>query len=343
MSVSIIFGGQYGSEGKGKAALFWAEKIEAAIAVRVGGSNSGHTIWHDSQKYVFRMLPTPCVLRGVQSILPAGTYIDVPVFFKELELSKNTADTVCVDPNAVIIQDIYKKEEAALKLQQSIGSTLSGTGAAVAARVKRGGDHPVLMAKYCEPLKPFLRDTKLLLRQQLNQGAKIVIEGTQGYGLSNIHSPHYPFATSRDTSAAGFLAETGLSPFDVEHVIMVIRTFPIRVAGNSGPLPNEIDWRIIAEESGASAYFSEKTTVTQKERRVARFDPKIVKESIRGNCPDVIIMNHVDYLDYEMRGKLEMSVRQKKFIEEIESQIGQKVDYIGNDEVQLVPRRRMME
>ena len=45
MPVSIIIGGQYGSEGKGKIADFWAKKMNASAVVRVGGPNSGHTVY----------------------------------------------------------------------------------------------------------------------------------------------------------------------------------------------------------------------------------------------------------------------------------------------------------
>ena len=43
MPVTVIVGGQFGSEGKGKVAHYLAPQQHAAIAVRVGGSNSGHT------------------------------------------------------------------------------------------------------------------------------------------------------------------------------------------------------------------------------------------------------------------------------------------------------------
>ena len=65
----------------------------------------------------------------------------------------------------------------------------------------------------------------------LDAGKKILIEGTQGFGLSLYHSEYYPRCTSRDTTAAGFLAEVGVSPKMVTEIVVVFRTFPIRVAG----------------------------------------------------------------------------------------------------------------
>ena len=43
MSLGIVVGGQYGSEGKGKVAQHLARETGAAAVVRVGGTNSGHS------------------------------------------------------------------------------------------------------------------------------------------------------------------------------------------------------------------------------------------------------------------------------------------------------------
>lgn len=337
MSVSIVIGGQYGSEGKGKVAYYWAKRMKAKVAVRVGGSNSGHTIYDEKGNlYAFRMLPTACMLDEVISILPAGAYIDVPVLLKEIRLTKVSQEKLKIDPNAVIIKDEYKREERSMCLRRTIGSTLSGTGVAVIERSRRCMDTPVVMAKDIEELKPYLADTKDYMRQSIDDGVHIVIEGTQGYGLSNYHAKDYPYATSRDTTAAFFLAETGISPLDVEHIIMTVRAFPIRVSGNSGPLENEIDWMTVSKESGSKEYFEEKTTVTQKTRRVARFDSKIVKEAIIANKPDIIVLNHLDYLDYSNKESMQLTDLQKLFVKDVETKIGRKIDYYGNGEMSMI-------
>lgn len=337
MAVSIIIGGQYGSEGKGKVAYLWAKKMKAKAAVRVGGSNSGHTVYdEDGKVFAFRMLPTACLVDDVVSILPSGSYIDVPILLKEIQVAGIMPEKLKIDPNAVIIKDEYKSEEQSMILRETIGSTLSGTGVAVIERIRRNKSNPILMAKDVEALKPFLADTKIYMRRLLADGVHVIIEGTQGYGLSNYHAKDYPYATSRDTTAAFFLAETGISPFDVEHIVMTIRAFPIRVSGNSGPLEKEIDWQTVSKESGSEKYFEEKTTVTQKIRRVARFDAKIVKEAIIANRPDIIVLNHLDYLDYSNKNIPQLTKNQKLFVEEIEEEIGRKIDYYGNGEMTVI-------
>ncbi|HEU4441008.1 MAG TPA: adenylosuccinate synthetase, partial [Burkholderiales bacterium] len=65
-----------------------------------------------------------------------------------------------------------------------------------------------------------LRSSIALLRENLERGDRVVLEGTQGFGLSLLHSGTYPFCTSRDTTASGFISEAGLSPFDVDQIVM---------------------------------------------------------------------------------------------------------------------------
>lgn len=329
MPVSIIVGGQFGSEGKGKVAHYFARDKNARIAVRVGGTNSGHTvIGSQGNIYIFKTLPTAAILKNVDCLLPSGAYIDLNILFDEIKTADLETKRLKIDPNAVIITDKHKDQEKNSGIRQEIGSTLSGTGGAVADRVSRG--KTVLLAKDKPELKEFITDTKEYLRNTLDKGDHVIIEGTQGYGLSVLHSKFYPYATSRDTTAAGFLSETGLSPFDVQDVVMVIRAFPIRVSGNSGPLLDEIDWQIVTKESGSSSEIIEYTSVTNNVRRVARFNPGIVTEAISVNQPNIIVLNHVDYIDHVLqKNPISLTTKAKQFVNKIEKYIGKKIDYIG--------------
>jgi adenylosuccinate synthase len=151
-------------------------------------------------------------------------------------------------------------------------------------------------AAHCEPLEQYMRDTTLLMRQWLGAGARIIIEGTQGFGLSLYDGGYWPKATSRCTTAASALAESGLSPIDVDNVVLVIRSFPIRVAGNSGPLPGETTWEEIASSLETELDLREYTTVTKNLRRVGLFDAELVRLAIASNNPTIIVLKHMDYI-----------------------------------------------
>ncbi len=137
----------------------------------------------------------------------------------------------------------------------------------------------------------------------LDHGKKVLVEGTQGFGLSLYHSDSYPKATSRDTTAAGFLSEVGLSPLLVTEIVLVFRTFPIRVAGEqAGPLKDEITWETVQRESGYPVPVHEMTTVSKKLRRVGRFDWNQAVEAVRVNRPTRLAVNGLDFLGYKNKG-----------------------------------------
>jgi adenylosuccinate synthase len=327
MPVSIVVGGQFGSEGKGKVAHYLAQKMKASFAVRCGGPNSGHTVIDPSGKArIFQQLPTAAILPDVKLAICAGSYIDLDILLREIQETGAGPDRLIIDPDAVIITEEIKQREAQSGLIGRIGSTGSGTGAAVVARINR--EKSLLFARNVKKLSTYIQDVPDILRDSLDQNENVIIEGTQGFGLSLLHSRYFPCVTSRDTSAAGFLAETGLSPFDVKEIFLTIRSFPIRVSSNcSGPMQDEIDWEIISKEGNHKNDIIERTSVTKKIRRVARFSSSIVKKAIKVNRPTKIILNHLDYLasNYTPR-------RDKIFVEFInyvEREIGHPVHYLG--------------
>lgn len=328
MPVSVIVGGQYGSEGKGKAAKYFAERLGASIAVRVGGPNSGHTaIDRTGKAHIFRHLPTAALLPDVRLVLPAGSYIVPEIILREISEVNLDKERLIIDPNAMVVTSEDIASEKRGRLNDLIGSTGSGTGAAVMRRVSR---HPsVSLAKNDARLEEFVRPTSPLLRKALSQDERVIIEGTQGFGLSLLHSPHYPFATSRDTTAASFVAETGLSPLDVDDVILVIRAFPIRVGGNSGPLENETEWSQISSFSGSDHEIIEYTSVTNKVRRVGLFDADIVKRAIQSNTPTRIVLNHIDYVDGNCGTSMPLTKTALVFITDVEGSIEASIGYIG--------------
>lgn len=337
MPISIVVGGQFGSEGKGKVSHYVAREDKARAVVRVGGPNSGHTVYSDDgQRYIFQHLPTAAILPGVLCVLAAGSYIDVEQLLFEISLCKLDPARLKIDPHAVVITAQDRVDEHLVGLRAGIGSTLTGTGAAVVNRISR--TRPLVFAKDVSSLRSFLVETKELLGQMIEKGDRVVIEGTQGYGLSVLHTPCYPFATSRDTTASGFLSEVGLSPIDVDDIVLVIRAFPIRVPGNSGPLSEEFTWSELTKESESSVPIVEMTSVTKSVRRVARFTPDIVISAMRSNRPTRIVLNHVDYFD--RRGKSSVFASKKHIAAalNIERVLQRQIDFFGMSEVSLISR-----
>lgn len=327
MPVTVVVGGQFGGEGKGKVAHFLTQEMGSRIAIRVGGTNSGHTVIDPlGQPIILRQLPTPSILPDVICVLAAGSYISPEILLDEIKRTGLSHERLYIDPNAMIITEDDKREEANSELRESIGSTLSGTGAAVIRRIKRVPG--VKLAKDEERLKQYIKPVLEFLRESLTDGERIIIEGTQGFGLSLLHSPYYPYTTSRSATAAAFVDEAGLSPLDVDDIVLVIRAFPIRVGGNSGPLPNEINWDALNKEAKSTNFVVEYTSVTKTKRRIARFDPNIVQKAILANQPTRIVLNHLDHIDNTGVSKT-LNEKARKFVANVESILGKEIDYFG--------------
>lgn len=75
MSVTVVVGGQYGSEGKGKTVAHLAS--EFSLAVRTGGPNSGHTVEKAGKFYKLRSIPSAFVNPLCRLAIGAGGIIDV--------------------------------------------------------------------------------------------------------------------------------------------------------------------------------------------------------------------------------------------------------------------------
>jgi adenylosuccinate synthase len=337
MPISIVVGGQFGSEGKGKVALKIAQDKRAAAVVRVGGTNSGHTaVDAKGRTWALRQLPASVLAPDTVVVLPSGAIIDPEIFLREVSALGLGPERVVVSPHASVITADDRDAERSSGIVSEIGSTGSGTGAALVRRIARRKDTE--LANAFDALKPFIQDTAAFMRIALNRNRWIVIEGSQGFGLSLLHGSHYPHATSRDTTAGTFLGEAGLSPIDVKDVTLVLRAHPIRVAGNSGPLLNETTWELVAKSAGLPDGYNELTTATKKIRRVGQFDAAMVRHAIEINNPTSIVLNHFDYVDPGVREQ-RFNVTALAFLKKVENDIGRAIDFVGTGPDTLIPRQ----
>ena len=329
MPVTVVVGGQFGSEGKGKLCAHMATTDKVDYMVRCGGPNSGHTVYHGNKRYQLRQVPAGFVNPCTRLLIAPGALINPQVFLKELEICALDSSRIGIDENAGVIEPIDLEHEQTLDLPARLGSTGSGVGSAVSRRALRGPTFR--LAKHHPDLKPFTISVRDELASAMRRGQSIVVEGTQGFGLSLYHAAVWPYRTSRDTTAHSFLSEVGLGVRDFQ-VIMAIRTYPIRVAGASGPLPQEIEWRDVQRESGYPYLVEEFTTTTNRLRRVAKFDWAIVKQAVAANAPTQIALHGADYLDYSNYGISDWtSVTEKvrRFVNAVEETIDVPVTFVG--------------
>ena len=304
--LTVLVGGQYGSEGKGAVAAYIANEYQ--VHVRVGSPNAGHTIYWRGEKHVMQSIPCGWINPNATIVIGRGALLNMKQLMKELvhimQYYPNFLERLVIDPEAGILDDKFHEQEGGVygEMHRRIGSTGEGVGPARVARINRDPSQfrqfKDVAAEYGLE-KCMVPNTPKFIADAQDSGVNILIEGTQGSALSLLHS-HWPYCTSIDTNAAGIISEVGIAPARVTDVLMVCRTYPIRVAGNSGPMKNEISWEQLSQAIGRTV--TEKTTVTKKTRRVAAWDDELFQQSCVLNAPTEIALTFADYVDPELYG-----------------------------------------
>lgn len=330
--VDVIVGGAYGSEGKGHVAAFLAPEYQ--LLVRVGGPNAGHSVMTDAGKYVHHQLPSGTRLNAKANLLIGpGATLRVDDLLEEISKCDVEAGRLWIDPQAAVITDDHIEREKRLVAQ--IGGTGRGGGAAAADRVMRV---PPPLARDIPELRHYLRRASDVLDEAYARRDRIFLEGTQGTALSLYHGP-YPHVTSRDTTVAGCMAEAGIPPGRVRRVVMVCRTYPIRVqnppGGTSGYMGTELSWKEISRRSGIpykELLRAEKTSTTGRRRRVAEFDWQLLHRAASLNRPTDIALTFADYLSIqnrEARRFEQLTPDTIRFMEEVETTAGAPVSLVS--------------
>lgn len=343
--LTVVYGGQFGSEGKGQVltAIIRDERKEFGTdftAVRVGGPNAGHTIRGASGKIIkVQSIPAPAfVFPECIPVIGAGGLVNRLVLDRELEVLRAERvhmdwprarwAKVHLDPSAMVVTASHIETERFWLMQEGIGSTCEGVGAALAEKIQRHGGRVV--RDYANwPSDVIVTDT---VRGMNALYIPIYVEATQGYRLGIHTSGFYPFTTSRECGPEGTLADIGLTPRSAKEVelVCVLRTFPIRVAGNSGELKNELTWEDMKARCGIQV--PERTTVTNRIRRIAEWDMDAVKQTIRETRPTCLAISFIDYLFPETAGAREqrhLSPEATHWLAWVQEEAGTPIRYVS--------------
>lgn len=334
MTATAIVGAQYGSEGKGAVVAALADRFDAAV--RTGGPNAGHSFVHQGKLYKMRQVPCVWTKPNIPLILGAGATIDLEILEREIADTGVDRSRILIDRAAVVITSKDRETEEHSSLTR-MGSTLEGVGAARIAKILRDVDSRPLAGHHLGAQRT--HDTVQVLWEMLNRGANVLLEGTQGSGLS-LHHGLWPHVTSNDTNAAQMLADTGIAPSWLAHTLLVARSYPIRVGGPSGPMPGgEVTF---ADIPGAPT--PERTTVTNKVRRISGWEDRVFNRAVQLNDPCGIALTFIDYIDPSLFGTKDVaqifaSKAAREFIQQVEYQSRTPVVIVGTGgpEFEMVP------
>ncbi|NJK77863.1 MAG: adenylosuccinate synthetase [Nanoarchaeota archaeon] len=320
MTSTVVIGGFFGDEGKGKIISYLAIKDNPKIIVRGGaGPNAGHTIKDGNKTYKVRMLPSGFLNKDAKVMIGPGVVINPSVLLKEIQ-DFDASGRAFIDKHCGIIEESHLTRDSKGELKEKIGSTGSGTGPANADRAMR----ILKLAKDVDSLSSLIVDVPAEINSALSLNQNVLVEGTQGTFLSLWHGT-YPFVTSKDVTASGICADVGLGPKKVDEVIVVFKAYVTRVG--TGPLAKELTL-----EEAESKGWSEFGTVTGRQRRAADFDFDLARRAIMLNSATQISITKLDVLFPDCASKTsfdELSSDAQSFINNIEQKLNTPVTIIG--------------
>ncbi|HEV2107225.1 MAG TPA: adenylosuccinate synthase [Thermomicrobiales bacterium] len=144
MPATIIMGGQWGDEGKGK--LTDALAAEAHVVVRAnGGSNAGHTVETDQGVFKFHLIPSGILNPDCHCIVGAGVVVNPFALVEEMEMLEGRGvalSNLRLSDRAHLVLPYHPRLdqlEESERQDDELGTTLTGNGPAYADKVSRHG------------------------------------------------------------------------------------------------------------------------------------------------------------------------------------------------------------
>lgn len=328
MSVTVVVGGQWGDEGKGKIVDILSEKVDV-VARYQGGANAGHTILFDGKEWVLHLIPSGILRKNTTCYIGNGVVIDPEAFLAEVEFLNgediDVRDRLFISQNAHLVTPLHKIVEKASELgSNAIGTTLRGIGPAYTDKIARVGIRAVdvldkegfrskLLSNFeslniddipsfdeifnpfyeiASKLEPFISDVTSLLNRDISNDRNILLEGAQGTFLDIDHGT-YPFVTSSNSTAGGACSGTGIGPTKIDKVVTIMKAYTTRVG--LGPFPTELKGEIGSLIREAGIEFG---ATTGRERRCGWFDVPLAKRSIVINGSTEIALTKLDVLNH---------------------------------------------
>jgi adenylosuccinate synthase len=143
---------------------------------------------------------------------------------------------------------------------------------------------------YAEKMRPFVKDTSVIVYDKIKEGKEVLFEGAQGT-LLDIDYGTYPYVTSSNTIAGGVCTGAGVGPTMINSVVGIAKAYTTRVG--KGPFPTELldstgDW---IREKGF-----EFGVTTGRARRCGWLDLVILKSSARVSGLSSFAVTKIDTL-----------------------------------------------
>jgi len=326
-SVDIVCGLAWGDEAKGKivSQLLVTKKYDW-VCRWSGGSNAGHTIYINGEKYVTHIIPAG-VFYGIPSLIGPDCYVNLQDLDEEMEyLYKNgfNIDLIKVSNQVQIITSNHKEEDAK-KYQKQQGST--GKGIVPCAKDKYGRtgirlseyliNNPI-KTKFFNPFKHTWCDVDDNDFTKDKLYGNILCEGAQGFWL-DINQGSYPYVTSSVTLPYS-VCSLGFPPQKIRHIYGAAKIYDTRV-GEDPFFPDEMNKNQILNQIGEVG--KEFGATTGRGRKVWWLNINKLCDAINISGCTHIIISKTDILDIVKAYNLHInnSVIQFESLDDLKSHI----------------------
>lgn len=145
MNNLCVIGLQWGDEGKGKIVDVLTEGFDVVVRFQ-GGSNAGHTVVVNGEKFVLHLIPSGILHEGKLCVIGNGVAVDPPLLLREIEeLGRQgirVEGNLAVSDRAHVVFPYHKeldRLEEADAGRRKIGTTGRGIGPCYADKNSRAG------------------------------------------------------------------------------------------------------------------------------------------------------------------------------------------------------------
>src|SRR5258708_12500653 len=136
MANTIVVGGEWGDEGKGKIIDVLTEQADIVVRTQ-GGNNAGHTVFIGPKKYVLHLVPSGILRADKVCVIGNGVVIDPIALMSEINgltaMGIKVNGNLLVSETAHVVLPYHRELDAQreiLKGKNKIGTTKRGIGPA---------------------------------------------------------------------------------------------------------------------------------------------------------------------------------------------------------------------
>ncbi|MCX8076892.1 MAG: adenylosuccinate synthase [Aquificaceae bacterium] len=329
----VILGAQWGDEGKGKVVDLLSANFDAVVRYQ-GGSNAGHTVVVNGEKFILHLLPTGILHPHTIGVVAQGMVVDLELLVEEVQALEDRGlrvwDRFFISDRAHLVMPYHKLLDSLFEKKGKIGTTLRGIGPSYMFKFGRKGirvcdlenpDNAYRLMKenlefvkdLCEKVYYERQDLSLehmfektmenyrKIKERVTDTTKWLLE-FKGRVLFegaqgtmlDIDMGTYPYVTSSNASALGLSNGTGLPPKYFSTAEFWAVSKAYTTRVGEGPFPTELTDGVGERLRNRGGEYG---ATTGRPRRCGWLDLVALKHAVRVNGLDGLILTKLDVLD----------------------------------------------